>query len=102
MKIPKKIRAFGREYLVIHDDDITASYESHGLVSHDKEFIALRKRSLSFSEAKEASTFLHEIIHIIEENLNIAIDEDQVNLLAVALYTILVDNKLNFQPLESK
>lgn len=97
MKIPKKIRAFGRVYNIVHDDDVTASYDSYGLVIHDKEHIFLKKRGVSFSEEKEAATLMHELFHVIEENLRINLTEDQIGLLAVGLYTIITDNKLDFQ-----
>jgi len=96
LKIPKKIRAFGRIYDVVHDDEITASYDSYGLVAHDKEHVFLKERGTSFSKEKEAATLFHELIHIVEENLRIELTEEQVGLLSVGLYTIIVDNKLDF------
>lgn len=42
------------------------------------------------------STFLHEIIHFINDRLNIGLSEHQINLLETGLYQVLNTNKLKF------
>lgn len=96
MKVPKKVKVFGRIYAVIHDNAVVDSHDCYGLVHHETERVFLRKRGDDFSEEKEASTFMHELFHILDENLRTELTEEQVNLLSVGFFTAVQDNKLNF------
>lgn len=96
MKIPKKLRVFGRTYTVVHDNAVVDSHDCYGLVYHETEHVFLRKRGVEFSEEKEASTFMHELFHILDENLRTDLTEEQINLLAVGFFAAIQDNKLNF------
>ncbi len=96
MKLPKKLRAFGRSYSVVSDDHITKQHGCYGMLFHDEQVVYLQKRDSGFSEEKEAATFLHELMHLCDENLRIGLKEKQVELLSVGLFSLLQDNKLNF------
>ena len=102
MRVPKKISAFGRSYDIIHDDEVTDQFDSYGLVHHGEEVVFLQKRSKKYSEQREAATLLHEIIHIIEENLRMELDESQVGLLSTSLYGVIKENKLCFLDVPKK
>ena len=102
MRVPKKISAFGRSYDIIHDDEVTDQFDSYGLVHHGEEVVFLQKRSVKYSEQREAATLLHEIIHIIEENLRIDITEEQLGLISTGLYGIIKENKLCFLDIPKK
>ena len=100
MKVPKSIKAFGRSYSVLHDNEVTDYHDCYGLVMHGQEHVYLQKRGPAFSEAKEGGVLMHEIFHIIDENLRCGLTEDQVGLLATGMYAIIVDNQLSFLPLK--
>lgn len=102
LKLPKKLKAFGRTYDIVSDDDITRQFDVYGMMHPGKESISLQKRCGNFSEQKEASTFLHEILHVVDENLRAGLEEEQINLLAVGLYSIIQDNNLSFLDEASK
>lgn len=102
MKIPKKLRCFGRNYSVVSDDKITTQHGCYGMLFHDEQAVYLQKRASGFSEEKEAATFLHELCHLVDENLRIGLKEKQVELLSVGLYHIMTDNKLNFMDEDKK
>lgn len=91
-KIPDKVRING----IIYDVEI-ANYEGNDFVSinywghcyHDKCKIVLNK---SIDKQKLEQTFLHEIIHIINIDYELKLDEDDVTRLANGLYAFLKDN----------
>jgi hypothetical protein len=100
LKVPKRLKAFGREYSVKHDTVVTERHNCYGAFFNHEEAIILENRSDVFSEAKEASTFLHEVIHLLDDNLRCGLSEEQVGLLSVGLYSVISDNKLDFRPVK--
>jgi len=93
--IPKKIKAFGRLYSVHRDNNITDKIDCWGYIDHSTDEIVLKKRSLDFTMGHERQTFMHEIIHLVDDNLKVGLDEKQTQLLSAGLTTILADNKLD-------
>jgi hypothetical protein len=96
LKIPKSIKAFGREYKIVRENSTTRKLECWGYFDDMEDTIVLRERSVGFTSGHERQVFLHEIIHIIETNLPIGLTEEQVQTIAVGLSTIIDDNKLDF------
>jgi len=98
VKIPRKVKLFNRHYDVVRDDRVIKEYSPHcwGMIEFDRSFIAIKKRQEDFQEYKEAETFMHEIIHGIDEVYGLKLSESKVNLLAQGLVTVIRDNKLNF------
>ena len=50
---------------------------------------------------RTSQTFLHELIHIIDKNHALGLEEAKIMTLAQVLYAIIVDNKLDFRREES-
>jgi len=89
MKIPKKIKVVDCNYTV---EEHKLLYETNGMSIADMCKILIKE---SLSEDKKKQTFIHELIHAIE-NTNNAIDdlsEIQVELIATGLMSFIRDNK---------
>lgn len=96
MKIPNKIKAFGRTYIVHRDNDMTNMLDCWGYVDPYKDIISIKKRDTEFTSGHEKQVLLHELIHLVDNNFNVGLNENQVQILAVGLSTIIGDNKLDF------
>jgi hypothetical protein len=96
LKVPKKIKAFGREYQIIRDNHITDKIEVWGYLDLFRDEIVLKKRTEEFTVGHEKQVFMHELIHLIDDNLKICLSEDQTQSLAVGLVTVMCENKLDF------
>lgn len=97
MRIPKRLKAFGREYAVVRDTHIADKVECWGFLDLLTDEIFMKKRSdENFPMTREKQVFMHEIIHIIDDNLKIGLDELQTQRLAVGLITLIIANKLDF------
>jgi hypothetical protein len=96
LKIPSKLKAFGRIYKVERESEVTGKMECWGYFDSYRDTVVLKKRGLEFTPGREKQVFMHEIFHILDDSLHIKLDEDQIQLLAVGLSTIIDDNKLNF------
>ena len=98
MKIPKEIKAFGSTYKVrIKKQSKDEGKIWTGQISHARQVIELGQYSSikeKYSSAVIEQTFLHELIHLVCNRLNIPIKEHYVELLEVGLYHILKDNGL--------
>lgn len=86
MKIPKKIKVGGHIYKVqfVDVEDIDRNC---GEQNRARNTIRIRK-DLPQSQIEE--TFIHEVLHAI----NGALKEETIDMLAMGIYQILVDNKL--------
>ena len=95
MKIPKEIRVGGIDYKIEHVkeslDGINSEAVYAGRVMFKEHKILLLD---SYPSEKQFKTLLHEIIHIIDEDLKIGIDEENICRLETGLYQVLKDNKL--------
>ena len=91
MKIPRKIRVDGEDWTIQkHTNGMDSSFLGRTF-KHDH-LITLNKDAEGI-----ASTFLHEIIHVIELTRHLEFTESQVSSLASGLYAIIVDNNLDFR-----
>jgi hypothetical protein len=97
LRIPKKIKAFGREYAVVRDTHFADKVECWGYLDLLTDEILMKKRSTdAFTMTREKQVFMHELIHIIDDNLKLGLDEPQTQRLAVGIVTIIIDNRLDF------
>jgi hypothetical protein len=96
MKVPTSIKAFGRVYKIERENDITEKMEVWGYVDSCRDVVVLRKRDEEFTIGHERQVLLHEILHVINNNLHVGLGEDQVQLISVGLVTIMHDNGLDF------
>ena len=89
MKIPKKLRIDGENWTIekvrVPGDDLETRY--FGITDHMKKKITLDMVN------RADSTFLHEIIHAVDVNRHLALNEDQVKSLAHGLYAVIKENK---------
>lgn len=96
MKIPTQVKAFGRVYKVIRDNETTNKMECWGYLDAMKDVIVLRKRDCEFTPGHEKQVFLHELMHLVDSNFHVGLTEEQVQTMAVGLTTVIEDNKLDF------
>lgn len=104
MKIPKKLRMFGRTFRIDHSDYKCHEFCADGYINVATQEICLKERADSYTEEHEADTLMHEIIHaIIKYNyIDIGAGEDSdeeerlVSCLATSIVQIIRDNKLDF------
>jgi hypothetical protein len=92
MKIPSSVDVMGQEFSVKKRKENKRS-DCIGICYAHKNRIEI-DRNLHPDKAGE--TFLHEVIHAIEQNMNLRMTENQVNNLALGLYQFLKNNKINF------
>ena len=94
MRIPKTIKIGGIEYsieLVEEAKDEVNGAEYIGRVLFKENKIKILS---SYSEEKQYRTLLHEIIHVLDEDLKVGLEEKDICRLEVGLYQVLNDNKL--------
>lgn len=96
MKIPTQIKAFGRIYKIVRDNDITSKMECWGYLDAMKDTIVLKRRGCEFTSGHEKQVFLHELIHVVDSNFHVGLTEEQIQTMAVGLTTIIEDNSLDF------
>lgn len=94
MKIPKEVKISGIIYDIelvdIIEDDIHNA-EFMGRVIFKKNKIKILK---SYSIEKQFRTLLHEIIHILDEDLKIGFEENGICRLEAGLFQVLKDNNM--------
>lgn len=87
MVIPKKVEIFGKIYKIILVDNLLEKEKYYGIISYNNQNIKLDK---NLPENLLNQTFMHEIIHMIleeigEKDLN---NEKFVDLFSNALYQV--------------
>lgn len=95
MKIPNSIRIGGIDYKVeiISEatDGINNEADYCGRVIFKEHKILILD---SYPIEKQFKTLLHEIIHVLDEDLKIGFEENNICRLEAGLYQVLKDNKL--------
>jgi len=90
MKIPNKIKMFNREYEVEFVDEVDQNHRvQDAMVIFDKQKILI-KRDLAKEYTIEI--FLHEVVHIIEDQFEMKFKEEEVNQIARGLIEFLENN----------
>lgn len=87
MKLPKKLKIGGHTFTVELLDKL--ENDAFGTTMQAKNLLQFRK---GIPASQLESTFLHEILHVINYNLT----EEQVEYIANGLYQVIVDNKIKF------
>ena len=97
MKIPKKFKLFGQTYTVEIHGDHEDGNDNQGVAQFNKNKIILQDhRSLKRPETKTEQVYLHEVIHIIFNDLNYpkeTYNEQMVDQLASCLHQIITTSE---------
>lgn len=91
MKIPDKIKIGGHWINIILANENDQGYDKSGSRYGWTNKIIIQE---NMTPSKQESTLLHEIIHEIDWQMGIALEEKQVETLAESLYQVMVDNDL--------
>jgi Zn-dependent peptidase ImmA (M78 family) len=98
-----KIKILGKEYNIIYFENVSNKnlemVDNMGLSNMAKCEIHINK---NLPEDQKNDTLLHEIIHMISDELCVKLKEDQITILATALYCIFKENEFRFIEIESK
>ena len=93
MKIPRTLKIDGETWTVerhlVKKNDLETQY--FGRTDHYE-----KKITIDMSR-RSNSTFLHEIIHAVDVNRHLDLEERQVKALAHGLYAVIIDNNLDFR-----
>ena len=94
MKIPDKIKISGIDYKIEiakdYTDDMNEA-ENRGRVVFRKGVIRILE---SYFPESKSRTLLHEIIHILDDDLDLDLTEQTIRRLTSGLYQVLKDNSL--------
>jgi hypothetical protein len=94
MRIPKKIKICGQEFTVQYEDNLKDKGQALlGCCKVDGCTIYLKKR---MHKNKKKEVFLHECVHAIDENLDLRLGEKKVNILAINILSLIINNNLDF------
>ena len=94
MRIPKSLRICGQKIDIVQAKDLMhEDLAVLGLCQANDCKISLKK---NIPNEKKKEVLLHECLHMICENVNIELTENNLNLLGVQVLSLLTDNKLDF------
>ncbi len=95
VKIPKTIKVAGRSYTIKFSKDLLRDNEDRGQVCFGNQIIQLYDR---LDKEQLNVTFLHEIIHAIDEHLcgRAGINEKDTNGLAEGIFQLFTDLDIEF------
>lgn len=98
MKIPSHVKIGPHDYSVFQDKDGDGDSKFMGTTENNlcKIHVRLELDGEIVPESQVTDTFLHEILHVIDLLYDLDLREAQIGALAVAILTILRDNKLDF------
>jgi len=92
MKLPRKITISGFEVKIVYKKKVVADNdECFGYYDPPIKTIFLQKRMY---KTRKMETFIHELIHAIDDVYRLHIPETKTNTLALALVHVLIDNKI--------
>lgn len=80
----KNIQILGKTYNIEYVDNKTLG-GSYGDCNTTKAYIRINKE---ITKQQQEDTLIHEVLHIISDELKIELEERQVQILATALYSI--------------
>jgi hypothetical protein len=99
MKIPRKLNISGQTVKVIQRKHLNKKVKHQiGRATYTENTIELSRKcdDQKVEHQYMACTLLHEIIHHLDDKMIIGLKEAQVDRLAVGIYQVLKDNKLQF------
>ena len=95
MKIPEFIKVGGHTYEIIIDEDLWFNEGHHGTTNYSTQKIRL---STQGHVEVRGTTFLHEILHVIDRVLNLnSLDERTVDILSEGLFQVLSEMGITFE-----
>jgi len=99
MKIPRKLKVGPHTYKVRRKKKIVdeEGHELRGECRVEERVILLQS---GLKNTRLCETFLHEVMHAIDEENQMELGENRVNLISLCLLQIILDNKLNFLSLD--
>ena len=80
-----KVTILGKVYPIIQTTFDLSGGTLMGSANRSKQLIVVRKEGLGRDQYLE--TLLHEVLHIVSDELAVGLDEDDVSRLAVGLYS---------------
>jgi len=89
--IPPKIKIGGHWFKVEFQDRLTKAYDKAGSANSFSNLIIL---NAELSSSKRWSCLLHEIIHELNWQLDLGLEENQIAGIAEGLFQVLTDNGL--------
>lgn len=89
MNIPDKIKVGGNVYPIRFVENMGIDRNLYGNTNHSVGFIEI---DASLVGQTKKSTFIHEMLHALDNVYDIGLSEHQVSLLEAALYAFLEDN----------
>lgn len=94
---PSHVKIGAYNYPILYEDvifDAEHGQAYEGRISHTDEWIKLSIASggSPTGPTRLAETLLHEIVHGLDENRQIGLDERQVDQIAAGLFAVMVDN----------
>jgi hypothetical protein len=93
MKLPKKVRVLGQDYVLNKVSKVQGADDDMGSNDGLKQVIELLE---GISDGNEKEVLLHEVIHIIDYTLLLNLTELQVNNIAVGINQFLSENNIQF------
>ena len=94
MKIPSKVKILGHEYDIVFDEQLFAK-ESVGCGKACANTLTITI-SPDVPESRQAEVLLHEIIEMLKYSLQTEISHEDLSALSEGLFTVIRDNKLDF------
>lgn len=98
MFIPNKVKIGGHEIEVNAVKDLetdievngkTEYRELHGSANFVEQYINI---NTNLSQTQAECTFIHELLHIIDDYMRIGLEEEQIDAMANGLYAVLKEN----------
>ena len=95
MQIPKKIKIGGLVFKVEFHDNLTTGSGSYGQMRPAEMKIVIDS---TIAKPMQESTFLHEIIEILNTNLELGMEHKVISAMEAGLYQVIKDNPNMFLP----
>ena len=95
MKIPNQVKILGHDIVIRYEDTIKLDKrEESGIASFTDGTILLARQchDLPISEDVKAETFIHEVLHFVNEAMTMGLTEKQVHRVARGIYAFIKDN----------
>ncbi|KNY26341.1 hypothetical protein [Pseudobacteroides cellulosolvens] len=96
MKITNEVKIGYKNYTInmVNHDIYVDGKECYGQINYDNEYINIADK---FNDNQKKATFIHEIVHGIDEMYGSDLTEKQVELFSNGLYMFLLDNPEVFE-----
>ena len=98
MNIPKSLKILAHEYEIEIDPEMLIAGSSMGLCCSN---ILKIKVAGGIPKSMQADTILHEIIEALNYQLELGLDHNVISSLSASLLSVIIDNKLEFNNLNT-